>query len=168
MQTPFPIQESHTYPMQIFPITDENIHIYLNLAQCYEAEFSSLTRKKPDSSGKFALDTQLGNGISGYLLLIDDIPAGIAAIACKQEQSYEVCEFYVLPCFRNNAIGMRFAHTLWKTHPAEWEIKQIKGAESATSFWRKTIKRFEQTAYTEDQYNDPYWGNVIRQRFTTR
>lgn len=154
--------------MHIIPITEANLPVYLNLVQCYEAEFSPLTGKKPDPSGKFELDTQLGNGIIGFLLLIDDIPAGIAAIGCKAGSSYEVCEFYVLPCFRRNAIGIKFAHTLWETHPGEWEIKQIEGAESATSFWRKTIKRFEHTAYIEDIYHDSYWGRVTRQRFSTR
>lgn len=158
--------QDHTHSMQIVPITEENIQIYLNLAQCYEAEFSALTRKKPDDSGIFALDTTLGDDISGFLLLIDDIPGGIAAISAKSNQSWEVCEFYIYPCFRHNTIGMEFAHAIWKTLPGDWEIKQIEGADYATVFWRKSIERFHQTGYTEDRYKDAYWGTVTRQRFT--
>ncbi|MDD2779946.1 hypothetical protein [Sulfuricurvum sp.] len=148
------------------PVTETNSHIYHNLVQCYEAEFSPITGKRPNPSGIFELDTHLGNDTIGFLLYIDDIPAGIAAIRCKECHSYEMCEFYVLPCFRKNSIGMQFAHTIWENHPGDWEIKQLHGAEYATKFWRKTIERFNNTAYTEESYNDQYWGVVTRQQFT--
>ena len=61
---------------------------------------------------------------------------------------------------------MHFAHAIWTQHNGTWEIKQIEGAEYATVFWRKAIQRFHDTPFTEDHYNDPYWGNVLRQSFT--
>jgi predicted acetyltransferase len=155
-------------PFKITPVTETNSPVYHNLIQCYEAEFSPITGKKPDSSGLFELDTHLGNDTLGFLLQIDNTPAGIAAIRCKEPQAYEVCEFYVVPYFRKNSIGMRFAHMLWNTYPGEWEIKQIQGAEYATAFWRKTIKSFHETQYTETSYDDPYWGIVTRQKFTVK
>ncbi|WP_295054638.1 hypothetical protein [Sulfuricurvum sp.] len=151
--------------MKITPITETNAPIYNNLIQSYEAEFSPITGKKPNASGLFELDTHLGDDILGFLLIIDNTPAGIAAIRCKESQVYEVCEFYVVPYFRKNGIGMEFAHAIWKSYPGEWEIKQIQGAEYATAFWRKTIKGFNETEYTEESYDDPYWGTVTRQRF---
>ena len=154
--------------MQIVPVTDVNLNVYLNLAQCYEAEFSPLTGKKPDRSGIFELDTELGENVKGFLLEIDHIPAGLAAIEHKEERGYEVCEFYILPYFRQNAVGMRFAHAIWERHPGKWEIKQIAGADYASEFWRKTIKRFSQTPFIEDHYDDPYWGSVTRQQFTVQ
>jgi len=151
--------------MKITPVTETNSHVYHNLVQCYEAEFSPITGKKPNGSGLFELDTHLGDDTLGFLLIIDDLPAGIAAIRCKESQAYEVCEFYVLPYFRKNGIGMEFAHTIWKNYPGEWEIKQIEGAGYATAFWRKTIISFNETEYTEACYDDPYWGMVTRQKF---
>ncbi len=151
--------------MQIIPVTDSNLHVYHNLAQCYEAEFSPLTGKKPDSSGLFALDTRIEGNVRGYLLEIDTVPAGLAAIAEKADGDFEMCEFYVVPCFRQNAAGMRFAHAIWRRHGGTWEIKQIGGADYATAFWRKTIRRYNDTPFAEERYDDPYWGNVIRQRF---
>ncbi len=134
--------------------------------QYYEAEFSAITGKKPNGLGLFELDTHLGDDTLGFLLVIDNVPAGIAAIRCEEAQAYEVCEFYVLSYFRKNGIGTQFAHTIWKDHPGDWEIKQIQGAGYATTFWRKTIEQFNETAYTEENYDDPYWGSVTRQRFT--
>ncbi|MCK9374497.1 MAG: hypothetical protein M0P91_15070 [Sulfuricurvum sp.] len=152
--------------MKITPVTETNSHVYHNLVQYYEAEFSALTGKKPNASGLFELDTHLGDSTLGFLLIIDNAPSGIAAIHCKEAQAYEVCEFYVLPYFRKNGIGMQFAHTIWKNYPGDWEIKQIQGAEYATKFWRKTIERFNKTIYTEESCDDLHWGIVTRQQFT--
>lgn len=154
--------------MRITPVTETNAHIYHTLVQSYEAEFSPITKKKPNASGLFELDTHLGVDIPGYLLMIEDTPAGIAAINAQEAPAYEVCEFYVVPSFRKNGIGIEFAHALWKHHPGEWEIKQIQGAEYATAFWRKTIESFVGSEYTEECYDDPYWGSVTRQKFSVR
>jgi predicted acetyltransferase len=152
--------------MIITPVTETNSHLYHNLVQSYEAEFSPITGKKLNASGLYELDTHLGDDTLGFLLKIDNAPAGIAAIHCKEDQAYEVCEFYVLPYFRKNAVGMQFAHTIWKSYPGDWEIKQIQRAEYATAFWRKTINSFSETKYTEESYDDPYWGIITRQKFT--
>ncbi len=152
--------------MTLVTVTQANLNIYLNLAQCYEAEFSAITLKKPNEMGIFELDTLIGEGVSGLLLMADGVPSAIAAIGIKGDERYEVCEFYVVPSFRKNSTGMKFAHMIWKKYPGAWEIKQIKGAEYASEFWRKSITAFEQTAYKEDRYEDRYWGIVTRQQFT--
>lgn len=154
-------------PLKVISVSKINLPIYNNLAQCYEAEFSPLTQKKPNAEGLFELDTQLGETITGFILDIDDIPAGIAAISQKENNGYEMCEFYVVPYFRRSTIGMQFAHMIWSMYPGQWEIKQIEGAEYATAFWRRVIEQFNTTPYTEEQVNDLYWGNVTRQKFTT-
>jgi len=151
--------------MQIIPVSKTNLNTYYNLAQTYEAEFSPLTQKQPDPSGMYELDTYPGGDILAFLLEIDNTSAGIAAIARKGDQGYEVCEFYIIPSFRKNSIGMQFAHAIWNNHPGSWEIKQLVSAGYATHFWRKTIERYKNTAFTEELYDDPYWGSVIRQQF---
>jgi len=151
--------------MEIIVVSETNLCIYKNLAQCYEAEFSKITGKKPDTQGIFELDTQLSDTVRGLLLMIEGIPAGIAAIALKENSSYEMCEFYVVPSFRKNSAGMNFAHGVWKMYPGAWAIKQIEGAEYASEFWRKTISRYDQTLYVEEHCLDPYWGLVTCQRF---
>lgn len=151
--------------MKIISVSTSNIQTYLNLAQCYEAEFSSLTHKQPNASGIFELDTYPMELVQCYILTIQDIPAGIAAISFKDENFNEMCEFYVIPYFRKNGVGSNFAHKLWQTHPGNWEIKQIENAQYATIFWRKTISAHNDTTYLEDQHVDEYWGLVTRQKF---
>jgi predicted acetyltransferase len=154
------------YALKIAAFNEANMHVYLNLAQCYEAEFSAITLKKPDADGLFELDTQLGENVTALLLMADGRPAAIAAIAVKGNGRYEICEFYVVPSFRKSSTGMLFAHLIWTMYPGTWEIKQIAGAEYASRFWRKSITAFEQTAYEEERYIDPYWGIVTRQLFS--
>lgn len=151
--------------MEIVKVNDENLNVYLNLVQSYEGEFSSITKKKPNENGLFALDVEIGENVKGFLVYVDLLPAGFAAVAVKPENYYEICEFYIAPYYRRNSLGTKFAHALWRSYPGNWEVKQISGAEYATKFWRKTISSFTQNVFSESQFDDPYWGKVTRQTF---
>jgi len=154
--------------MEIVRVGELNLDVYLNLAQSYEGEFSGVTGKQPDARGLFALDTSLGDCAMGFLLVVAGAPVGLAAVLVKPENRYEVSEFYIVPSFRMQAWGMRFAHNLWRMFPGLWEVKQIQGAEDASIFWRRAISEFTQGDFVEDAYQDPYWGLVTRQQFDGR
>jgi predicted acetyltransferase len=158
---------SETKPptMEVIPVGAANRDVYNNLAQGYEAEFSAITGKKPDARGIFRLDTRIGDDVRAFLLSVGDVPAGLIAVRTKDDGSYEVAEFYVVPSFRKQAWGQKFAHAVWRAMPGKWEIKQIAGAEYAAEFWRKTIGAFPPMEFQEDRYDDSYWGMVTRQRF---
>lgn len=79
--------------MKIVKVNDENLNVYLNLVQSYEGEFSSITKKKPNEKGLFALDVEIGENVKGFLVYVDLLPAGFAAVAVKPENHYEICEF---------------------------------------------------------------------------
>lgn len=154
--------------MDIREIENPPGRVFLNLALAYEAEFSGITRKKPDKDATFALDTMVGDGVTGYLLYIDSLPAGFAMIACADHDQFQVCEFYILPCFRRQGVGKQFAHCLFDKHPGQWQVKQIEGADHAVFFWRHVIAGYTDNSFTEDEYQDDYWGRVIRQVFDNR
>lgn len=148
-------------------VTSENIDIYNNLIQCYEAEFSSITEKAPEKDGKFPLDTHLEENVSGYLYMNDDIPLGFATIKLEKKNC-EVCEFYIIPYFRNNGLGESFAFALFNKHKGNWEIKQLLKAHFASKFWRKVLDKYTKGNFKEDIYEDLYWSKVIRQSFSNR
>ncbi|MGF1909497.1 hypothetical protein L4C38_08655 [Vibrio kasasachensis] len=152
--------------MQIIKVDPSNQHIYMNLAQAYEAEFSKIMQKKPDENGLFPLDTVLGGNVSGYLLYVDGAPAGHTAIAKQENDLFEVCDFYVVPYFRKNKVGKRFITQLFKKLGGSWEIKQVAGAEHAVNFWRDVIGDYTNGSYCEDSYQDEKWGMVTRQAFS--
>lgn len=152
--------------MNIVKVDRSNQHIYMNLAQAYEAEFSRIMRKKPDQNGRFGLDTELGGSVTGYLLYIEGIPAGHTAIANESEHYFEVCDFYVVPYFRGQQTGLRFISQLFSQLGGRWEIKQVAGAQHAIDFWRKVMTHYTGGHYIEDVLHDPKWGIVTRQCFS--
>ncbi|GHA44994.1 GNAT family N-acetyltransferase [Photobacterium aphoticum] len=154
--------------MNIVTVDESNMQVYLNLSQPYEAEFSVYTKKTPDESGIFAMDTLIGGNVYGFLLYIDNAPAGLAAIAETAPGHYEICDFYVVPVFRQNRMGQQFAHQLFAMMPGEWVSKQIAGADHAVAFWRRTIGAYTDGVFVEDIYPDSYWGPVTRQCFTVK
>ena len=151
--------------MEIREVDDRNMHVYLNLCQAYEAEFSAITGKLPDADGRFALDTTLGGPVKGFLLHADGAPVGFAAIKAAPGEGSEVCEFYIVPSMRKRCLGKEFAGRLFAMHPGPWQVKQLQGASHATLFWCKVIDDFTGCEYVQDKYDDPYWGTVTRQCF---
>ncbi len=151
--------------MQIHQVFPANIHIYMNLLQAYEAEFSPLTEKDPDENGLFCADTPIDDLHHGYLCYLNDRPAGLANIKVNAGERFEVCEFYIVPRQQKSRLGTAFIHQLWKNLGGEWLVKQIDGAEHACHFWRQAICAFGCT-YIEERIHDPYWGKVIQQKFS--
>lgn len=154
--------------MRIVAVDSENSQIYLHLCQSYEGEFSALTAKKPNAQGLFELDTPLGGAVLGYLLYAQQAPIGLAAVKVHVAGAlYEVCEFYIVPSCRKQGLGQWFASELFKRYKGQWEVKQLRGADAASTFWRKTIGAFTGGAFQEELYHDAYWGEVVRQQFVS-
>ncbi len=151
--------------MKIHKVSPTNIHIYFNLLQAYEAEFSPLTEKDPDENGLFSADTPIDETHHGYLCNLNGRPAGLANIKVDVDEKFEVCEFYIVPRHRQSGLGTNFIHELWRMLEGDWTIKQIVGADHASRFWQQAIGSFGST-YIEEIIHDPYWGKVTQQKFS--
>ena len=136
----------------------------MNLAQAYEAEFSSITLKDPDLEGKFTLDTSVDANNHEIILFSGKIPIGFAVIG-KIDSRFDIGEFYILPKFRKLGAGKFFAHEIISRYPGPWQARQIAGADQATSFWRAVIHEFTAGQYLEEIVDDLYWGKVTKQIF---
>lgn len=148
--------------LKLIALDANNKHILENLAQGYEAEFSILTNKLPDLSGKFSLDVPLDFPYKAYIFYKDKIPIGFC-VYNLEETPFDIAEFYVIPSMRGRKYGEYFAHKIFLTHKGRWQVKQISGAEYATKFWQKVIGRL--TEYQEEILHDDYWGRVTKQIF---
>ncbi|AYV24496.1 GNAT family N-acetyltransferase [Vibrio mediterranei] len=151
--------------MKIVKVDSSNMQIYANLYQGYAAEFSRIIDDKPDASGLFEIYPRIEGKVSGYLLYLDGVLAALAAIEEKTPKCYEICDFYVLPCFRKNKVGKQFITQLFMQLQGTWEIKQVAGADHAVSFWRDVVGEYTSQNYVEDKYQDHKWGLVTRQCF---
>ncbi|GAL06334.1 hypothetical protein JCM19237_1979 [Photobacterium aphoticum] len=152
--------------MQIVTVDHTNAQVYANLYQGYAAEFSKIIDDKPDENGLFEIYPKLENKVTGYLLYIDGVPAALTAIEAKDVAHFEICDFYVLPCFRKNKVGKQFITQLFARLGGAWEIKQVAGADHAVKFWRDVVGDYTSGQYEEDMYQDEKWGLVTRQRFS--
>lgn len=152
--------------IELKTVDESNLFIFNRLVQYYECEFSSITGKKPDINGLFYLDTDVAAAdIKAYLAFIEKIPAAMAVTRNYGNNHFEIFEFFVIPCWRRRRLGSILAETLWGKHPGRWEIKQIRGADYAVSFWRSAVSHFTAGRYKEDVFEDKYWGTVTRQSF---
>ncbi len=152
----------------ITPIGHANNNVYENLCQPYEAEFSTLTGEVPNASGIYKMSTPVhgkdaSENVFGYLGYIGKTPIGFRSFT-KKPTHYEGAEFYILPSFRLNNRGRAFSNEVFKRHPGVWVLRQIRGADYATRFWRKIIEDVDKN-YKEDMFEDPRWGQVTRQTF---
>ena len=150
--------------MDIRAVTPANRHVYLNLCQSYEGEFSAITGKVPDADGVFALDTEIGGMVLGFVLYVDSHPVGFAAIKVEADM-HEILEFYVVPSVRNRHLGRDFAQALFARYRGRWQVKQLEAARYAARFWVRVIAEFTRGAFEQDMYDDAYWGRVTRQCF---
>lgn len=145
-------------------VSKNNINVYYNLAQAYEAEFSILTNKLPKADGLYSLDTQINyEDIIGYIYYHNNVPIGVTAIRIGQDEN-EVMEYYIIPNMRRRGHGLEFLHKIFVKHKGKWIVKQINGATSARGFWISTLEKLK-IKYMEDVYEDKYWGVVNRQIF---
>ena len=151
--------------MEIREIDKTSNHVFMNLAIAYEAEFSKITNKKPNSDGTFNLDVELGGDVKGFILFVESLPAGFAIISYQNDNNYEVCEFFIIPYYRRQNIGKKFINSIFDMYPGAWQVKQIEGADYAVSFWRSVISDYTKNSYSEVQCSDDYWGKVTKQIF---
>ncbi len=148
----------------IVEVNNSNLNILLNLAQAYEAEFSLVTKKNPLPSGLYSLDTNCDIDHPSYLIYDKVTPIGFC-IKTIVDLRHDISEFYVIPTYRRKGIAKYFATEIFKKYTGDWQVRQIRGADKAVSFWRAVINEFTSGHFSESQVDDASWGTVTRQIF---
>ena len=85
-------------------VCDSNLSTYLNLAQAYEAEFSPITKKNPNLTGLYELDTTIGGEVKAYILQNSANAIGFAAASVPEEGTRDLREFYIVPTMRGKKL----------------------------------------------------------------
>ncbi len=148
----------------ITEVSSGNKSTYYNLAQAYEAEFSSITQKNPDLHGLYPLDTRIEEDVRGFLMQSAEHTFGFAAAEVLQNRSRDLREFYIVPTMRRRKIGTLFAIRVFSTYPERWSVKQLRAAQYATEFWHRALSELR-ISYEESVLKDDYWGEVVMQSF---
>lgn len=153
--------------LRLTKINRENSDIFRNLAQAYEAEFSNLTHKLPNSLGLFEIDVFPESSHVGYLLYYNDTPIGFCVANVKSEIK-DIAEFYIAPVMRKKNLGYQLAVMIFEKYPGRWQVRQIEGAIDAIHFWRRVIEKYTKNNYEESVVKDSFYGWVTRQTFRTK
>jgi predicted acetyltransferase len=148
----------------LLQINESNSHIFDELVQVYEHEFSSITGKQRNQNGKYDLDVDWHAPNIGYYWQEDSNIVGFCIID-SVDDIFDVGEFYVVPAYRKNKIGQNMAFAVFNQHPGSWQVRQIANAESAKQFWRRVINDYTSVDYSESQIEDPTWVKVTCKRF---
>lgn len=153
--------------MMLEAITKENASIFERLVQDYEEEFSPITGKKKGKNGMFPLDSDWRAPNQGFYWIEDEKKVGFCIKGTCDSYS-DISEFYVIPSSRGHGAGKRFAFAIFDLFPGDWQVRQIENADLAKKFWRSVIKDYSSGAFKEEIREDPHWGKVTCQRFTSR
>lgn len=148
-------------------IDASNSHIFDELAQDYEDEFSPVSGKKKNPDGTYSIDVDWRAPNIGYYWKEDSKIVGFSIVEMI-DGYFEIVDFYVIPQYRKKRIGEHMAFAVFNQHPGPWRIRQLLGSEIATKFWRKVVGRYTHENYTESQIDNPPWGVSICQTFHLR
>jgi predicted acetyltransferase len=156
--------KSNAENLSLVKVDDHNKIILDNLAQGYEAEFSTLTQKMPDEWGRYVLDTEIDEVYSGYLFYKNEQVVGFTIIDIVSD-IYDVGEFYIIPAVRGGGVGRQFAKEIFNSHPGHWQLRQLYHADASYKFWLSVIASCCVTSFKDEIVEEPYWGKIHRQLF---
>jgi putative acetyltransferase len=148
-------------------INESNSHVFDELAQNYEDEFSPASGKKKNQDGKYSIDVDWRTPNIGYYWQEGSKIVGFSIIEPIDGYS-EIVDFYVVPAYRKKMIGKNMAFAVFNKHPGPWRVRQISGCEAATKFWRRVIGEYTNGNYTESQIENPPWGLSVCQQFNNQ
>lgn len=148
-------------------INESNSHIFDELAQDYEDEFSPTSGKKKNQDGKYSIDVDWRTPNIGYYWKEGSKIVGFSIVESIDGYS-EIVDFYVVPEYRKKMVGKNMAFAVFNKHPGPWRVRQISGSEAATKFWRRVIGDYTNENYTELQIANPPWGSSVCQQFNNQ
>jgi putative acetyltransferase len=148
-------------------INESNSHIFDELAQDYEDEFSSTSGKKKNQDGKYSIDVDWRTPNVGYYWKEGSKIVGFSIVESMDGYS-EIVDFYVVPACRKKMVGKNMAFAVFNKHPGLWRVRQIPGSEETTKFWRRAIGEYTNENYSESQIENPPWGLSVCQVFNNQ
>jgi len=151
-------------------ITDITQPPFFNLHQYYEFEFSPLTGYETNEKGIYDQDILQETWCENhavYKLSKQVIPIGFAVInlgsyISNDKDVCDVAEFFVMPRYRNKAIGNLMAKKIFNLHPGKWEVRQLLNATKARVFWLKVINEYTRGKFEEQKMNNAQWTGYVQ------
>lgn len=145
--------------VELIPAGPEQEPTLNNLLQLYAHDFSEFHNVNIGDDGRFVYRCLplywTEHARYPFLIRVNGKLAGLALLnrgseISRNENVWDMAEFFVLRGYRRRGVGTRVAHEAWTRFPGPWQVRVMQSNASARNFWAKAIAAFT------GQMNDPY------------
>lgn len=159
--------------MELVAASTADRAVLLALNEYYVYDFSDLVGLDVRDDGSFGgarLDRHFTDPLCHPFLI--RVGGSLAGFAIHEGRSrltgepgtHDVAEFFVMKKHRRRGTGTAAAIALFDRFKGPWEVRQLDSNPNATTFWRHTIARYTNNAYTESNCTTTNFKGVV-QRF---
>ena len=122
------------------------------LLQLYHYDFSEWNGDDVDEHGEFAhlyLDHYWTDSDS-HPFLIRHQSRWVGFALVRTQGVNDMCEFFVMRKYRRAGVGREAARQMFVLFPGTWQVRQLYGNETATTFWRAVMPDGYEEAVNEE------------------
>ena len=134
-------------------MTDTDRPVVERLWQLYSHDLSESRGTMPDPEGRYKdgrLPSYFGTPDNcGYLITLDDAPAGFVFVTGLRGDCRTIGEFFVVRAARRRRLGFDAAMQVLSRHRGRWEIGFQQENPPAPDFWRRIATEVAGTDWRE-------------------
>jgi predicted acetyltransferase len=137
--------------IEVVPATSGQCVIVANLFELYAHDFSEFHDVELGEDGRFGFE-KLSLYWSepdrhAFLIKFRQKLAGFALIKrgseiTKEEDVWDMAEFFVLRRYRRYGVGTEAARQIWSRFAGRWEVRVMEDNKVAYQFWAHAIEKF--------------------------
>ena len=161
----------------LFKATRRQAKVVQAYYELYLCELSAWSGMLPDRMGKFAAPTVAEHVLAHpdyhvWLVRVGRRYAGFAWVRrtrfsdfhgrVQEESLHVLSQFYILPSYRKQGLGLWAARKLFKAYGGVWELFALEGNTAAGKFWPKAFKAAGMCAATRPMRQDKCPGTGFR------
>jgi predicted acetyltransferase len=141
--------------IELVPAQLDDATMLANLLELYLHDLSEAFPIEPDTNGRFGYErlplywTETDRRFP-FLIRRDDRVVGFVFVTRDQE-GWDIAEFFVLRRHRRDGVGRRAAFALWDRMPGRWTVRVFDENRGAVPFWSRIIAEYSNGAFTRTE-----------------
>jgi predicted acetyltransferase len=137
--------------LEVIPAAPDQEPILANLLELYAHDFSEFHNLELGPDGRFGYKHLSlywrEPGRYPFLVKVDGQLAGLVLVkrgeeGSRDENVWDMAEFFVVRGYRRRGIGTGVAHEVWRRFPGRWQVRVMESNRAAYRFWTKAISEF--------------------------
>ena len=137
--------------LEVFAAAPDQELILANLLELYAHDFSEFHNLELGPDGRFGYKHLSlywrEPGRYPFLVKVDGQLAGLVLVkrgeeGSRDENVWDMAEFFVVRGYRRRGIGTGVAHEVWRRFPGRWQVRVMEANRAAHRFWTQAISEF--------------------------